>query len=64
MHRLPSVKTTIRGDLYEYSGDLISKLVWYSYHRDLFARQVVCYSDALYHGSWVFRSPSAMYLTE
>ena len=28
------------------SGDLNSKLVWYSGHGDLFDHQIVCYSDA------------------
>ena len=39
-----------------YSGDLNSKLIRYSDKVDLFAHQMVPYSDARYHGSWVFRS--------
>ena len=42
--------------LANYSGDLKSQLVWYSDHGDLFDHQMVCYLDAQYHGSLVFRS--------
>ena len=35
--------------IYEYSGDLNSKLVWYSDHGDLFDCQMVWYSDSLDH---------------
>ena len=40
-----------------YSGDLNCKLVWYSDDGDLFALQILWYSDSQYHGSLVFRSP-------
>ena len=39
-----------------YVGDLNRKLVQYSNHGDLFNRQMVPYSDALYHDSLVFIS--------
>ena len=49
------LRITGRGD--NYSGDLNSSLVQYSDYVKLFAYQMVCYSGALYHGSFVFRSP-------
>ena len=36
---------------FNYSEDVNSKLVWYSDHGDLFAHQMVHYSDAQYHGT-------------
>ena len=41
----------------EDSGNLNNKLVQYLGHGDLFAHGMVCYPDARYHGSSVFRSP-------
>ena len=40
-----------------YSGDLNSKLFWYSYYGDLLDHGMVHYSDAWYHDSSVFKSP-------
>ena len=39
-----------------YSGDQNCKPVRYSDHENLFIRPMVCYSDAWYQGSLVFRS--------
>ena len=47
---------TFHRKLLKYSGVLNSKIVRCSDHGDLFARPMVCYSDAGYHGSSVFRS--------
>ena len=47
---------TFHRKLLKYSGVLNSEIVWYSDHGDLFARRMVLYSDAGYHGSLVFRS--------
>ena len=41
----------------KYSGDLNSKLVWYSNHGDLFAGQMVRYSDHHLFNGLVFRPP-------
>ena len=46
-----NLKTYLR-----YSSSLKSELDRYSDDGDLFARWMVCYSDARYHGSSVFRS--------
>ena len=54
--RAKSTWTQINGK-FKYSRDLNSQQVWCSYHGFLFALWIVCYSDALYHESLVFRSP-------
>ena len=45
-----------RVSIVSYSGDLNSKQVRYLDHGDLFAHLLVCYSDAQYHDSFLFRS--------